>query len=138
MALLTDEQKRKDLSERLEEFSQFGMIFNYMLDIEKVSIDDLEKMFFSSDRDKASIMYTKLLKSMNSEYFDKAYTIYSEEYPNENNYRSDIYCSYLNKCCINNIISRIVDSKKNSGMDKTYVNTYAYLLDKAEVNYARK
>ena len=138
MALLADEQRKKDLSERLEEFSQFGMIFNYMLDIEKVSIDDLDKMFFSSDRDKASIMYTKILKSMKGEYLEKAYTIYSHEYPNELNYESEIYNSYLNKCCINNIISRIADNKKNSGMDRTYLNTYTYLLDKAEVNYARK
>ena len=138
MALLTDKQRKKDLSERLQEFSQFGMIFNYMLDIEKVDIDDLEKMFFSSDRDKASLMYTKILKGMKGEYFDKAYTLYSHEYPNDMNYGSDDYSLYLNKCCINNIISRIVENEKNGVMDKTYLNTYTYLLNSGEVSFIRK
>ncbi len=138
MALLTDEQRKKDLSERLEEFSQFGMIFNYMLDIEKVDIDDLEKMFFSSDRDKASLMYTKILKGMKGEYFEKAYTIYSHEYPNDMNYDDVTYNLYLNKSCINNIISRIAENKKSGVMDKTYLNTYTYLLNSGEVSYIRK
>ena len=104
MALLTDKQTEKDLSERLEEFSQFGMIFNYMLDIEAISISDLDKMFFSPDRDKASIIYTKLLKQMQPSYLESAYAIYSHEFPNDRAYDDGNYNGYLNKCCINDII----------------------------------
>ena len=46
MALLTDKTTEKDLDERLKEFLQFGMVFEYMLDLDKIDINDLEKCFF--------------------------------------------------------------------------------------------
>ena len=135
MALLTDKQTEKDLSERLEEFSQFGMILNYMLDIEEVSVTDLDKMFFATDRDKASIIYSKLLKQMKPSYIESAYTIYSHEYPNNKDFDDISYNAYLNKCCVNDIISKISSNKKT---DKTYVNTYNYLLENKDTGYIRK
>ena len=42
MALLTDKTTEKDLDERLKEFLQCGMVFEYMLDLDKIDINDLE------------------------------------------------------------------------------------------------
>ena len=39
MALLVDKETEKDLNERLEEFLQFGMILNYMYDIDKTTVE---------------------------------------------------------------------------------------------------
>lgn len=136
MALLTDKNTEKDLSERLNEFIQFGMIFNYMLDIGKINVYDLDKLFFSTDRDKSSLIYSNILKKMESSYIDKAYAIYSHEYPNVFNYEMDTYNLYINKCCINSIISKIANSNKTN-IDKTYYNTYNFLLQNG-VEYARK
>ena len=137
MALLTDKNTEKDLSERLSEFVQFGMIFNYMLDIGRINISDLDKLFFSTDKDKSILIYSNLLKKIDSSYIDKAYAIYSHEYPNTYNYESDTYNQYINSCCINSLISKIASSDSIK-IDKTYYNTYNFLLEQSGVKYAGK
>ncbi|MDD6879013.1 MAG: hypothetical protein PUD59_02140 [bacterium] len=124
MALLTDKETEKDLNERLDEFLQFGMIFNYMIDIEIIDEEDIKKMLFSSDREQATIIYSKILKKMKENYSEKAYLIYSREYPNLKELDIELYKNYLNICCMKKIISKIQDKK----IDKTYLNTYNYLL----------
>lgn len=136
MALLTDKETEKELSDRLSEFSQFGMVFNYMLDIDKIDIDDLEKMFFDTDQEKVTFIYSKLIKKIKSNYMESSYTIYSHEYPNSSNLNNNDYCDYLNKCCINRIISRV--EKKIKRVDKTFINTYNYLLEKENKGFIRK
>ncbi len=136
MALLTDKETEKELSDRLSEFSQFGMVFNYMLDIDKIDIDDLEKMFFDTDQEKVTFIYSKLIKRIKSNYMESSYTIYSHEYPNSSNLNNNDYCDYLNKCCINRIISRV--EKKTKRVDKTFINTYNYLLEKENKGFIRK
>ena len=126
MALLTDKTTEKDLDERLKEFLQFGMVFEYMLDLDKIDINDLEKMFFSSEREKATLIYSRILHDIKSEYMVLAFDEYSTIYPKASNISEEEYLNYLNKCSINSIINKINDSLK---IDKTYYNTYDYLLN---------
>ena len=81
MALLTDKTTEKDLDERLKEFLQFGMVFEYMLDLDKIDITDLEKMFFSSEREKATLIYSRILHDIKNEYMVLAFDEYSTIYP---------------------------------------------------------
>lgn len=126
MALLTDKETEKDLSERLEEFTQFGMVLKYMLDIESIDISDLETIFFDTDREKATLIYSKMLQGIKNDYIEKAFSIYSMVYKNNDEMPSEEYSYYLNKCCINDIICDINKSRK---IDRTYFNTYDYLLN---------
>ena len=125
MALLTDKETEKDLKERLEEFTQLGTVLKYMLDTNCIELGDLEKIFFDTSREKASLIYSQLLKKIRSNYIEQAYKIYSHEFPNEDSFDDDLYSEYLNRCCINDIILRI---KESSRVDKTYYNTYDFLL----------
>ena len=134
MALLTDKETEKDLKERLEEFTQFGMVLKYMLDIDCIELFDLEKIFFDASREKASLIYSKLLKEMKANYIEQAYTICSHEFPNQCDLEESKYLEYLNRSCINDIILRI---KESSRVDKTYYNTYNFLLNN-DNSYARK
>lgn len=137
MALLTDKETRKDLKERLSEFGQFGMVFNYMLDENSIDISDLERIFFDSDREKATLIYSKLLRQMKPEYLDVSYSKYSVLFPNECDLSEAEYCNYLNKCCLNSLLLRLSDE---DNIDKTYVNTYSFLLKNTDGNdtYVRK
>ena len=137
MALLTDKETKQDLSERLVEFGQFGMVFNYMLDENDIDLADLERIFFESDRDKAMLIYSNLLRKMSPEYLDASYSKFSTLFPNQDGLDDIEYNNYLNKCCLTEIISRFSDT---DNLDKTYLNTYCFLLsnsDSREV-YARK
>lgn len=131
MALLTNKQTEQDLKERLEEFLKFGMTLKYMLDIGSIDLSDIEKIFFDSDREKATLIYSRLLKAINPDYLNQSYTIYSHEYPNEECLEAKEYSEYLNRCCISDIISNFSNSKN---IDKTYYNTYNYLLNTSESN----
>jgi len=134
MALLTDKQTEKDLCERLDEFLQFGMVFNYMLEIDKIDVSDLEGMFFDSDQEKATIIYSTLLKKIDSSDIENSYSLYSNQYPNEGNLDSEGYNFYLNSNCVRQIIDAITTQKRP--LDRTYINTYNYLLN--DEGYARK
>lgn len=129
MALLTDKETKKDLSERLIEFGQFGMVFNYMLDEKNIELADLEKIFFDNNRDRATLMYTKLLSRMRPEYLDISYSKYSTLFPNQDCLNKTEYSEYLNRRCLCEIISKL---SNEGNIDKTYLNTYSYLLGNSD------
>lgn len=135
MALLAVEEKQ-DLSERLEEFSQYGMVLKYMLDREFIELSDLKTMFFDTDREKASLIYFTLIKKMKPIYMQEAFDLYSGYYPNCDLLDDSEYASSLNKQCVNDIIFEIKED--NKGIDKTYFNTYSFLLNEAGCRVARK
>ena len=91
-----------------------------------LDISDLETIFFDTDREKATLIYSKMLQGIKNDYIEKAFSIYSMIYKNNDEMPSEEYSYYLNKCCINDIICDINKSRK---IDRTYFNTYDYLLN---------
>lgn len=134
MALLTDKITEKDLENRLTEFGQFGIILNYMLDLGNVSVDDLEKIFFDTDIDRAIFTYQNVLTKVGESDVANSFNKYKVKYPN-NGMDREIYNKYLNDSCIKDIIGVITKKKR---VDQTYVNTYLYLLDEKEYNVPKK
>lgn len=134
MALLTDKITEKDLENRLTEFGQFGIILNYMLDLGNVSVDDLEKIFFDTDIDRAIFTYQNVLTKVGESDVVNSFNKYKVKYPN-NGMDREIYNKYLNDSCIKDIIGVITKKKR---VDQTYVNTYLYLLDEKEYNVLKK
>lgn len=134
MALLTDKITEKDLENRLTEFGQFGIILNYMLDSGNVSVDDLEKIFFDTDIDRAIFTYQNVLTKVGESDVANSFNKYKVKYPN-NGMDRELYNKYLNDSCIKDIIGTITKKKR---VDQTYVNTYLYLLDEKEYNVPKK
>lgn len=134
MALLTDKITEKDLENRLTEFGQFGIILNYMLDLGNVSVDDLEKIFFDTDIDRAIFTYQNVLTKVGESDVANSFNKYKVKYPN-NGMDRELYNKYLNDSCIKDIIGVITKKKR---VDQTYVNTYLYLLDEKEYNVPKK
>lgn len=134
MALLTDKATEKDLENRLTEFGQFGIILNYMLDLGNVSVDDLEKIFFDTDIDRAIFTYQNVLTKVSESDVENSFNKYKVKYPN-NGMDRELYNKYLNNSCIKDIIGTITKKKR---VDQTYVNTYLYLLDEKEYNVPKK
>ena len=134
MALLTDKITEKDLENRLTEFGQFGIILNYMLDSGNVSVDDLEKIFFDTDIDRAIFTYQNVLTKVGESDVVNSFNKYKAKYPN-NGMDRELYNKYLNDSCIKDIIGVITKKKR---VDQTYVNTYLYLLDEREYNVTKK
>ncbi len=134
MALLTDKATEKDLENRLTEFGQFGIILNYMLDSGNVSVDDLEKIFFDTDIDRAIFTYQNVLTKVSESDVENSFNKYKVKYPN-NGMDRELYNKYLNDSCIKDIIGTITKKKR---VDQTYVNTYLYLLDEKEYNVPKK
>ena len=134
MALLTDKITEKDLENRLTEFGQFGIILNYMLDSGNVSVDDLEKIFFDTDIDRAIFTYQNVLTKVGESDVVNSFNKYKAKYPN-NGIDRELYNKYLNDSCIKDIIGVITKKKR---VDQTYVNTYLYLLDEREYNVPKK
>ena len=134
MALLTDKITEKDLENRLTEFGQFGIILNYMLDSGNVSVDDLEKIFFDTDIDRAIFTCQNVLTKVGESDVVNSFNKYKAKYPN-NGMDRELYNKYLNDSCIKDIIGVITKKKR---VDQTYVNTYLYLLDEREYNVPKK
>ena len=132
MALLAVEEKQ-DLSERLAEFSEFGMIFRYMLDKKEIELKDLETMIFDTDREKSTLIYYTLLKKVKPSHMEESFDLYSGYFPNKDELGDSEYAKYLNKKCINEIICKI--NEDNKRIDKTYFNTYSFLLK--EENFSK-
>ena len=84
MALLTDKITEKDLENRLTEFGQFGIILNYMLDSGNVSVDDLEKIFFDTDIDRAIFTYQNVLTKVGESDVANSFNKYKAKYHLEN------------------------------------------------------
>lgn len=128
MALITDKETTKKLNDRLNEFSTFGMIIYYLLENERLELKTISDIFFSKDEDKAVVMYLKLMKSIKPDDMNLAYEKYKNLNPNTTNMNEDKYKEYLNILYTSKIISKI-SAANNLNVDKTYVNTYNYLIE---------
>lgn len=128
MALITDKKVTKKLNDRLNEFSNFGMTLYFLLEEDKIKLKTISEVFFDEDEDKAVLMYLKLMKSIKKEDIENAYLKYSKMNPNTTNISEEKYKSYLNILYTSKIINKVA-LENNFCIDKTYVNTYNYLLE---------
>ena len=128
MSLITDSKTKEKLNDRLNEFSNFGMVLYYLLEQEKLDIKTISEIFFSKDEDKAVLMYLKLMREIKQKDIEKAYIKYSEINPNTTGEDEDTYKGYLNILYTSKIIDRL-SNLNNYNIDKTYVNTYNYLIE---------
>ncbi len=119
MALITDKKTTKILQNRLDEFTKYSMVLYYLYEQKRIKLTDLEEMFFSCDEEKSSFIYGKVIRCIKSSDLKKSYEIYSN---NEN----IIDENELNSIYIKKIINVIQEN--SSDIDKTYINTYNYLL----------
>lgn len=126
MALLTDKKTSKKLETRLSEFTEYGMALYYLLEEERTNIRDLESIFFSKDDEKSSFIYGKIMKKIKPNDLTKSFERYSLFYPKDDK-DDKTYKKYLNIKYTKKVID-IVISKSEDNIDKTYINTYDYLL----------
>ena len=120
MALLTDKHTPKTLENRLNEFSEYGMTLYYLFEEGRTNIDDLLTLFFSKDDEKTVFTYGKIMKRMNPSDLNDSFNKYKDIYPN--NTKKDLNIIFTKK-----IIDLVIE-KQNDRIDKTYINTYNYLL----------
>ena len=120
MALLTDKYTTKTLEDRLTEYSEYGMTLYYLFENGRTSIDDLSNLFFSKDLEKTVFTYTKIMKKMKPVDIEDSFNKYKEEYPN--NSKRDMNLIFIKK-----IIDLVLEEREDR-IDKTYINTYNYLL----------
>ena len=81
--LITDKQTTMKLNERLTEFSKFGMTFYYLLEKGKITIKEVEDIFFSKDDEKSTFMYINMMRKIMPEDVDDAFIKYQDDYPLE-------------------------------------------------------
>jgi len=120
MALLTDKYTTETLENRLNEFSEYGMTLYYLFENGRTNIDDLSNLFFSKDNEKTTFIYGKIMRHMKPNDLQDSYNKYKDVYPN--NTKKD-----LNKLFTKKIIDLVLEQQANK-IDKTYINTYNYLL----------
>lgn len=128
MALITDKETTKKLNDRLNEFSTFGMTIYYLLENERLELKTIGDIFFAKDEDKAVLMYLKLMKMVKPDDMILAYEKYQKINPNTEDMSDDKYKEYLNVLYTSKIINKIA-ATNNFNIDKTYVNTYNYLIE---------
>ena len=119
MALLTDKYTTETLENRLNEFSEYGMTLYYLFEEGRTNIDDLSNLFFSKDEEKTIFTYGKIMKRMKPIDLEESFNKYKENYPN--NSKKDLNIIFTKK-----IIDLVLE--QNNTIDKTYINTYNYLL----------
>ena len=127
MPLLTDKKTTKKLENRLLEFIEYGMTIYYLYEEKRTNIKDLEDIFFSKDDEKSSFLYSKIMKHIKPSDLKKALERYSINNKKEDNQEELKYKKELNIVYTEKIINILVDNK-NEIIDKTYINTYNYLL----------
>ena len=127
MALILDKTTSKKLENRLTEFSKFGMIFYYLFEEGRASINDLENIFFSHDDEKSCFIYGKLIKNINPKDMKLSFDRYSKDNPNLEGLEKAKYEEDLNIIYTKKILNTIVNDAKDN-IDKVYINTYDYLL----------
>lgn len=127
MPLLTDKKTTKKLENRLLEFIEYGMTIYYLYEEKRTNIKDLEDIFFSKDDEKSSFLYSKIMKHIKPNDLKKALERYSINNKKEDNQEELKYKKELNIVYTEKIINILVDNK-NEIIDKTYINTYNYLL----------
>jgi len=125
--LITDKKTTMKLSERLTEFSKFGMTFHYLLEEGKVAINEIEDIFFSKDDEKSTFRYMHMMRRIMPEDVENAFARYQDDYPRGDMSESD-HANRLNIIFTGKIINEIA-GKCDTNVDKTYINTYNYLLD---------
>lgn len=128
MALITDKETTKKLNDRLNEFSSFGMTIYYLLENKQLDLKTISDIFFDKDEDKAVLMYLKLMSQIKPDDVALAYEKYKGQNPNAENMQEDRYQGYLNVLYTSKIINKIAMAN-NFNVDKTYVNTYNYLIE---------
>jgi hypothetical protein len=126
MALLVDKKTSKKLETRLSEFSEYGMTLYYLLEEGRTNIHDLESVLFSKDDEKSSFIYGNIMKHIKPNDLKLSFEKYSINFPqndiDDNDYKKDLNIIYTKK-----IIDKVIEESRAS-IDKTYANTYAYLL----------
>ena len=127
MALMADKQTSKMLENRFNEFTEYGMTLYYLLEEGRLNIKDLESILFSKDDEKSSFIYGKILKHTKPSDFKDSYNKYCNEYEKSNQDDETTIKENLNLLYTKKIIDVIVSQEKNK-IDKTFVNTYKYLL----------
>ncbi len=131
MALLIDKQRTNKLRERLEEFSKFGMTLYYLLEEGRVSESELDDMFFSSDDDKSSMIYGRIMRKIKSNDLVEAFNRYKYDYPNSSNNEINNYQNNLNLIYISKLLDKL--NCEEICIDKAVINTYNYLLEEVVV-----
>ena len=124
MALMTDKYIKKKLEDRLKEVSEYGMTIYYLLEDERTSINDLESIFFSNDDEKASFIYSKIIRRMKPQDIVESFKKYSEGriIEDESNDKKNLNIEYTKK------LLDLTITKSHDVIDKTYINTYNYLI----------
>ena len=120
MALLTDKYTTETLENRLNEFSEYGMTLYYLFEEGRTNINDLSNLFFSKDDDMTIFTYGKIMKHMKPNDLEESFKKYSGNYPNNN--KKDLNIIFTKK-----LIDLVIDNQEDK-IDKTYINTYNYLL----------
>ena len=125
--LITDKKTTMKLSERLTEFSKFGVTFHYLLEEGKISINEIEDIFFSKDDEKSTFRYMNIMRKIMPEDVEKAFDRYQDDYP-KGSLSLQEHENHLNLIFTGKIINEIA-GKCDNNVDKTYINTYNYLLE---------
>ena len=120
MALLTDKNTTKTLENRLNEFQEYATTLYYLFEEGRTNLTDLSNLFFSKDEEKTIFTYSKIMKHIKPVDIEYSLKKYSENYPNNDR-------DNLNKIYTKKILDLVIESKSTL-IDKTYVNTYNYLL----------
>lgn len=131
--LITDKKTTMKLNERLTEFSKFGMTFYYLLEEGRISINEVSDIFFSTDDEKSTFRYMNTIRKIMPEDVDSATLRYQNHFAKEDLTDSE-YINKLNMFFTAKIINEVAN-KNEVSIDRTYINTYNYLLDQdSEVN----
>ncbi len=130
MALIADKQTSKMLENRFNEITEYGVTLYYLLEEGRLNIKDLESIFFSKDDEKSSFIYGKVLKHAKPSDFKDSFDKYCSEDKKVDQSNEDVKKS-LNIQYTKKIIDVLISQDKNN-IDKTYINTYKYLLNKAK------
>ena len=119
MALMTNKTTSKKLENRIVEVSEYAMTLYYLFEEGRASLKDLESIFFSKDDEKSSFTYGKVLKHMNPSDLKMSLEKYGQSDTND--------IKKLNLLYTKKIIDLVLDNATDQ-IDKTYINTYNYLL----------
>lgn len=119
MALMTNKTTSKKLENRIVEVSEYAMTLYYLFEEGRASLKDLESIFFSKDDEKSSFTYGKILKHMNPSDLKMSLEKYGQSDTND--------IKKLNLLYTKKIIDLVLDNATDQ-IDKTYINTYNYLL----------
>ena len=108
------------------------MTFHYLLEENRLSINEVEDIFFSKDDEKSAFRYMNMMKHIMPTDVENAFLRYQDDYPKGD--MSDMeHMNRLNFIFTSKIINEIA-GKCDTCVDKTYINTYNYLLDNESEN----